>query len=260
MAKLGWNKFVESKGQAYCIAAALIGIRPSGALVEDGRKLPSDYELLLEKCKSIFQGDWAVRKIGKGKCVNLLVRDKADVTRLNLEFPLSPTSAPGFPEFCEKAFTFNYRDADFKRMLEEFSYYVPKSSALPATVQSLPAKIAQYVTIGSGLATVIKTVWDLVQSVSGTGRREILAEPCAFELQQLANDVEANADAARDRFAHWWDTDLPDSVKRAIGTFVDSSGDEQALKQLHYDLFCAVMDDFDNRHVARLRLSESGHG
>ena len=85
MAKIGWNKFIDTYTKKVAFAAAVSASLPKRVeLDKNGKKLPTPYGLFCDWCKAYLSGDWATTKVNGGFLV--YVATKEDAESIQTEF------------------------------------------------------------------------------------------------------------------------------------------------------------------------------
>lgn len=119
MAKLGWNKFIDTYTKRVAFSAAVSASLPKGlGLDKNGRKLPTPYGLFSDWCKAYLAGDWATIKVSGGFLICVTAKD--DVKSIQDEFkiigPAKRTPAG------KETYPIGYRDSQYAALAGDLGY------------------------------------------------------------------------------------------------------------------------------------------
>lgn len=119
MAKLGWNKFIDTHRQRVCFMAPISASLPKGVqLDKNGRKLPTPYGLFCEWCAAYLAGDWSATKIKSGFLVCVVTKE--DAKTLQDEFKITgqaKTTPAG-----KSTYPLGYRDSQYAALAGDLGY------------------------------------------------------------------------------------------------------------------------------------------
>lgn len=119
MAKLSWNKFIDTHAKRVAFVAAVSATLPKRLeLDKNGRKLPTPYGLFCDWCKAYLSGDWATTKVSGGFLI--CVAAKEDAKSIQDEFKIvgqakrTPAGKQTYP--------IGYKDAQYGALAGDLGY------------------------------------------------------------------------------------------------------------------------------------------
>jgi hypothetical protein len=119
VAKLSWNKFIETYNKRYCFASSVSSRLPHGPHFDkNGKKLPTPYALFQEWLSINITGDYSTTQIKRGFLVSVINLKDAELLKNTFQLMGGPIEYEG----NKNTFLLDYRDATYSSVAKALGY------------------------------------------------------------------------------------------------------------------------------------------